>query len=225
MLSTRSLAISTILLETVVVVIAVFLGSNAGNIIIHFKEGGLITWVSFFQLLAISGLSWRIFIMEPTRDIFALRSSPTLWALIAVGFLFLAGDEVMQIHEKLDRFTHKVFHIQETGLTDRLDDIIVALYGFIGLGALYYYREEVRKYFIISPFFLSGCAFFLLMVTVDILTNREDIILFIIPNWSGTKKLILWLEVVEESFKLFAEGFFLVGFYRVLRRVGERSAT
>ena len=49
-----------------------------------------------------------------------------VWGLIAGGFVFLAVDEALQIHERLDFVIHKALNIRETALTDRLDDAIIA---------------------------------------------------------------------------------------------------
>lgn len=62
------------------------------------------------------------------------RDPSVVWAIIASGFLFLAADEVLRIHENLDQLIHYVFGLKETNLTDRIDDLIVGMYGLVGIG-------------------------------------------------------------------------------------------
>ncbi len=93
MFSTRRIVFSVLLFETLAIVIALALGYLQGNIETPFKEGGLITWVSFLQLLLIAGLSWKVFtlhngVLNPR----GWRSPQMVWAIIAVGFVYLAFD-------------------------------------------------------------------------------------------------------------------------------------
>ena len=84
----------------------------------YFKEGRFATWVSFVQLLACSLLSFRVFLVR--RNFLKngrKNGSFRVWILMFVGFLYLAGDEILMGHENIDFFVHRVFDMQETGLT------------------------------------------------------------------------------------------------------------
>ncbi|MDY6863249.1 MAG: hypothetical protein SV062_09700, partial [Thermodesulfobacteriota bacterium] len=80
---------------TLAIGLAIGLGVVAGDIEKYFGEGEPITWLSFLQLLVVSGLSWKVFRSYNTiSDLRPWRSPHILWLIIAIGFLFLAFDEV-----------------------------------------------------------------------------------------------------------------------------------
>jgi hypothetical protein len=65
-----------------------------------------------------------------------------LWTLLAVGFVFLAVDDLVQIHERLDRIINQVLGLNpKAKWPDLLDAGIIVLYGLIGLGVLYRHRR------------------------------------------------------------------------------------
>ena len=193
MFSARRIVFSVLLFETLAIVIALALGYLQGNIETPFKEGGLITWISFFQLLLIAGLSWKVFTLHNgVLNRRGWRSPQMVWAIIAIGFIYLAFDELTLIHETLDKFIHNLFVVRETALTDRLDDIIVGFYGLVGIGILYYYREALKKYVEVFPYLISGFVFLFVMVGFDIVANRYDPFLTMIENTSLRAMLHAW---------------------------------
>lgn len=184
-----------------------------------FKEGSFITVFSALQLLAIARLSQLIFrARDAGRTTSIWKSSSVVWAIVAVGFVFLAADEVLKIHEKLDYLIHDIFSIEETGFTDRIDDILVGLYGVIGIAVLIVYRKELIA--CQARFALFGFGFVLLfiMVALDALTNRKDILLELFNQDLGLT-LHTWLSMLEDSLKVFSEAFFILGFYAILQKV------
>lgn len=216
--SRKSILLSMLFFNSTALAVAILLGFMEGNVHIYFGERRFITGISFLQLLIISGLSWKVFRLQAGTFNFRIWKSPhVVWAIIAAGFLFLSFDEVLKIHENIDKVIHHIFQIQETALTDRLDDIIVGFYGLIGLGTLIYYRNELKKYVDMRPYIISGFVLLFTMVGFDTLTNRKDILLKITPNSFVADALFLWFSVAEDSFKILAEGMFLVGFYSCLR--------
>lgn len=87
----------------------------------------------------------------------------------------------------MDRFIHRIFAIQQTGLTDRIDDAIIALYGFFGLGVLWLFRRELMHFRpILKPL---GFGFVLLAGSVlfDTLGARSDVIFSFARNVRLTK--------------------------------------
>ena len=48
------------------------------------------------------------------------------WIILSCGCAFLAMDDKFIYHENLDKAIHSLFKWQETKLSDRIDDIIVA---------------------------------------------------------------------------------------------------
>lgn len=73
------------------------------------------TWLSFAHLLVTGGLAGLVFRLRtygrpPLRSWRALR---WIWLILAVGFLFLAVDEVARLHESFDCSVHRSFGLQE----------------------------------------------------------------------------------------------------------------
>ena len=175
-----------------------------------FKEGALFTWVSFVILIACAGTSLLIFRARHQSPLLKdWRSPHVLWLMLALGFSFLAVDEVQKWHENLDRLIHLVVGIQETSVTDRIDDLIVLMYGGIGIVVLFHYRSEIFADAI--PLFVVGFVFFFIMVLLDLLTNRKDILRWLTGDSSTV--IWLWLSISEDTFKLVAEFSFLTGLF------------
>ena len=181
----------------------------------HFEEGRFITLFSTFQLLTISGLSYRILqIRKVERRQSLWRAPSTVWGIISLGFLFLAADDFFKIHENIDRLIHTLFNLQETGLTDRIDDGLIGLYALVGIGVLIIYRNELKTYRKALPFFSSGFILLFITIALDLLTNRNDIFpLFFGPTQAAA--LYVWLSHAENSLQVFAEAFFIGAFYTI----------
>lgn len=65
------------------------------------------------------------------------------WSLAAGGFLFLAIDDLVQVHERLDKLINRAFGWDpKATLPDLLDTAIVGAYGLAGLVALYVCRRQ-----------------------------------------------------------------------------------
>ncbi len=135
-MTSKSLVLSIVFIDVVILAAAALTGTPPDQ---YFKEGKAITWLSFVQLLATAALSWHIYTLRKN----APESKPQrhlhrLWLIIAAGFVFLAVDEIAGIHEGIDHLIHAFMNMEETGLTDRIDDVIVMAYGLVGIGVLYY---------------------------------------------------------------------------------------
>lgn len=195
------------ILNIVVVALAIGLYILTGND--YFDEGGFVTVYSSLQLLTIAFIVFKIHRCSPTKRRFSI------WKIIAAGFVFLAFDEAFKIHETIDGLIHVILSIQENAYTDRIDDYIIAVYAFIGLGFLYVYREEFLSYRSTLPYFVLGFVMLFGMVGLDVLTNRNDI-LPIYFDAGVAETLHRYLTFGEESLKIFAEASFLLGFSRIL---------
>lgn len=209
-----------IIASTIAVVRALNYGKSPS---VYFDEGGIMTWLSFIQLLICSGISFKIFQFRKNQLIFYKnnRNLSILWLIISIGFIFLSLDEILQIHEKADKFIHYIFNLSETGLTDRIDDLIVVIYVLIAIGLLYFYREELKKYQKAFPTLISGFTILFAMIIIDIMSNRADFFL-LITDPSTAESLKDWVGVIEETLKLFAEALFIRAFYFCLQ-ISRRS--
>ena len=136
-----------------------------------------------------------------------------IWALAAVGFVILALDEKLMWHERFDFFVHEFFAIEETAVTDRIDDVIIGIYGLIGIVAIYLFRREIGQYSQVNLLLVLGIVLLFTTVLLDILVNRYDIIPALLGEGSFARHLYRWGGVLEESIKLTAEGVFISAFY------------
>lgn len=184
----------------------------------HFGECGFITTLSIIQLLAIAGLSFRIHEVRQTKSWPSMWRDPAaLWGVVALGFLFLAADEQFRIHENLDFWIHDLLNLRETGWSDRIDDLLVGLYGLIGIGVLTAYRRELVDYKNALPYLVIGFLALFVMVALDAITNRNDVLtLLLTPELADA--VHDWLHLTEDAFKVFSEVFFIAAFHAILQR-------
>jgi hypothetical protein len=208
-MSAISFQLLVLLIDLIFILVAISIGQTPDK---YFKERTFITYFSTFQLLGCSLLAWQTFKL---RKINLQTKSYILWAIFAFCFFYLAIDEVIQIHENLDRGIHKLFHMKMTNITDRLDDCIVALYLIGGFVILYFFRSEIKIYPGLLNYLIVGFIFAFSMVSLDFITERKDVVRFLIANHDIRKVVYVWLRTIEEIFKLFAGGILLGMFYHV----------
>jgi hypothetical protein len=211
----RQLIFLVIVFETIVLGTAIFLGVLRNKPLAHFGERKFVTVVSVLQLLVIAWLAYRIWQIRRVPGERPWWKSPTsIWLLMAVGFVFLGVDEFIGIHESIDKRIHKLFHLRETGWTDRIDDMLVALYGLVGIGTIFAYRRELVQYKKVIPYLVTGFFMFFVMVVLDTATNRCDLLVRVFGG--ECEVLRVWLSVAEDSMKVIAEAVFGIGYYACL---------
>ena len=178
-------------------------------------EGEPVTWLSFAHLLASGGLAGVVFRLRThgRPPLCGWRDSRWLWLLLAFGFLFLAVDEVARLHESFDRSVHRILGMQETGLSDRLDDAIVLGYGVLGAAVLCVYRAELADYREVLPLVTCGAILFLFMQGLDTAGTRDDVFRAIGVPDEGVGILRSWLGGIEEALKLCTEAALLGSVY------------
>lgn len=217
----RHLLLWILVINGAVVALGLVLGLLAGDIDHHFDEGHLVTWASVVQLLVIAGLSFRMLAIRRRTFVGRLWTSRRFfWALVAVGFLLLAVDDASQIHETADRQIHSALAMEESGLSDRLDDVIVGIYALVGLAVLFHYRAEWRPYSDALPFLRAGILLVFVMIGLDLLTNRTDIVFGVVADGDVAGRIYASLAVAEDALKLFAEGLFVFGCVRAISSAG-----
>lgn len=182
----------------------------------QFKDGGFIDIFSGIQLFVIAYYAYQTSKTRPQARPKARpkasfkpqRSHSTIWTIISAGFAFLALDELATIHEGLDKLIHWVFALQETGMSDRIDDLIVGLYGAAAIALLVTYRQELKRYKFALPYVFSGFFLLFFMVGIDTISNRDDIFL-IIFSAQTSEHLMSWIFIPEEVCKLVSEACFV----------------
>ena len=185
--------------------------------------GGLF-WPAAFEVLSVIVLAmigvvcWQIFETRRSPGASLLSGSARIWMIMAIGFGFLALDEALSLHENIDRFIHWAFEIKKTRFTDRIDDVIVLIYGILGVAILYFHRSEFRQLSGFRRFLVVGFLLFALMVLLDIGTNRGDVLLSLGVTRSWLPAVRNGLEAGEELVKLVAELVFLAGFFQIRRQ-------
>lgn len=183
----------------------------------YFGDGRPLSFFSCFQLFATGVLAFLIF-----RERIAARDlpwwrGPILWALISAGFVFLAFDQAFDLHNKFDKILHQSLQLEKTGLSDRLDDIIIGGYGLIGLGVMWSYRRETRRFAAARKPLIAGFACLALEVLFDAASNRRDVAEWIIGEGRAASRLHAWMAALEGVFTLLAEALFIAAFYHAWR--------
>jgi len=186
-----------------------------------FDENGVVTLTSFAQLLSASFVSFAIWRRRKAGGPPRLTDKGTIWLLIALGFLYLATDEEILLHEGAGHGVNKIFGLGETGVWAHLDDMLVGLYGVVGLGALWLYRRELLLFSVCMRLLAAGFVFLALSVAADAASHRPDFFVGLLGRRQGMLAYNLG-EDVDELAKLVSEIFFLTGFCSGLRQT--RSA-
>jgi len=131
----------------------------------------------------------------------ARRAGPAsfrrFWAMAAAGFVYLGLDDVLRIHEEMDRSIHRFLGWDpEHWLTDHLDDAIVVFYGVVASAWAYYHREALLRLRWAARGLAVAFIGFGVMTVLDVLG--------IVPT-------------VEESLKLLAEAMIVAGLFAAYR--------
>lgn len=152
------------------------------------------------------------------------RGARLFWRFLAFSFAFLALDDGLQVHEGLDKLIHWSLGLEETAVTDRLDDIIVLAYALAGAFILYVNRSELVR--VPGTVELLYVAFGLAVTSAffDVLTNRQEYL-----DWFGvegaTRESIAFLSTIaEEGTKLLAGATLLFTFSRFYRLLVHKEA-
>ncbi|MGB3403234.1 MAG: hypothetical protein WBA77_11130 [Microcoleaceae cyanobacterium] len=180
----------------------------------YFEETEIMTLLSSLQLLILSGLCWKIanYRKQASSQRKSWKSPVNLWRMMTFGFVFLALDDYFEIHEKTDHFIHWILDIQETAVTDRIDDIILISYSVIGSYFIYSFWYEFKQYRPAFRFFIGAFILTAIMGVFDWYNNDETLVQYWITNPQYQELVYDCLQTVEESLKLIAEGVFISAF-------------
>lgn len=216
MLSAKSTLYKVLLLNLLAIAATVIFSAPFEKVYRQFEDGGFITYFSVIQLFILSYFMHQMFKLRSQSFARPWKSPAVVWAIFSLGFSFLALDDLLMIHEFFDKTIHKVWLVQETAVSDRIDDLIVGLYGLIAIGIFVACRRELKKYKAVMPYVIAGFVCLFLMVGIDAITNRDDMLLALFSA-EATEQIQSWIFVVEEGFKLISEGFLIVAAHTCLQ--------
>ena len=208
-----------------IIVFAVVHGlMHSGNPSRYFGEGRYTTAVSCFQLLLTAFFAFSIFRTRKAAAWEGGLAGYWVWLIMGCGFVFLAADDALQIHEHLGRIINKLLPMKGTPLAGRADDAVIGFYGLIGLFVLWLFRREILDFRIILRPLAIGFVFMFFSVICDSLGHHEDIFLRMTGDRRSAKKMQGWADVGDGGFTLLAEGMFAAAFYCGWRQAAKRAA-
>jgi hypothetical protein len=159
----------------------------------YFGERKAGTYLSFANLVA-TGVVSALVARRPTG-----RPGAPFWWTAAVGFVWLACDDLFVLHERIDRGVHALLGLDpEDPLTDHLDDLIVASYGVLALALAYAYRAHLAAFRWMLTILALAFLLFATMVVVDFLhlsKTLEDALKVV----AGTTILVGFLAALLEA--------------------------
>ena len=165
-----------------------------------YKENSIITTVSTLQLASCSLASIIIPFILNLRSGGIKLTEFSIWIFLALGFAFLAMDDRFMFHERIDYMIHSAFGWKETRLSDRIDDIIVGIYGVIGAFFVFY----SRSYFRFSTRFMKFAKYSLAMAFIMVACDFS-------PYFRLPIHVHQYLAHLEEWTKIFGGAFLLIG--------------
>ena len=180
----------------------------------QFSEGHIFTLFSG-ALLGLTGLTALLVYRRRSagREGFRqrIRAPEFLWILIGAGFLYLALDEVACFHEKMGRMIRDCFHLPENPLTERIDGVIIVIYGIIGLWALWVYRGEMKFFKTVRAGLVIGFILLAVSQSFDLLSDDSTLFRMWLPK-THWRIVFEWTGALEDACKIMAESFFLRAF-------------
>ena len=157
----------------------------------HFNsERGLITGLSATYLSMSAAFSVATLLVH-------IRSGKTsiwAWVILAVGFTFLALDEVVQFHERVGSV---IGHNMNSGIFRNWNDVIVIAYGIIALPIIAVIFPSIAQYKTTLKLFCLAFIFYLLHTFIDSTQDPSTVI----------------SRILEESAKLFCGAFLALSMF------------
>jgi len=188
-----------------------------------FDENGIVTLLSVSQLLLTGFFALAVWRERRGTGPFKWNDKIHIWLLMGVGFLFLALDEKTLIHEGLDRSLHKVMEMQANQWTSRIDDFIIVAYGIIGVGALWLYSSEMKKYKASIHFLIAGFIGLALTALADTATSSSDFFTWLLDSENTRHSAQAVVGIMEEVCKVTSEALFLTWFASILGMIKKQD--
>ena len=159
-----------------------------------YGEKSIVTDVSTLQLALCSSVSSIIAVAILCQKGSLHFYKVLIWITIAFGCAYLAMDDKFMYHERLDWMIHSLLGWEETSLSDRIDDIIIGIYGIIGIAFIFLNRS----YFSFSLRFIkyAKCALFLSLLMVFCDSQGFGLVDNLKPIYRQLKHLEEWTKLL-----------------------------
>lgn len=202
-MSTKNILLGIFTIDLLAIAIALNIGSTPDE---YFGDGGLITFLSFAQLLFLAAICWDIFRNRKGKKQFNYSNPICVWLYLALGYIYLAVDEVLGIHMAIFDFISNL--LNEAGWMLHLHNFSVIFYALIGLLILYTFRGEIVKYEDAAALMTVGFLLLIFMVIIN-LTNRIAFVDSIIPDHQSAEIMLGYINVLVGALKIFTEAVFV----------------
>ena len=214
------LSFSVLLLVSSAAVVAVlsFMGAYMHQSLDYFFHEERFGTFYPVALLALSSLSCFSLHVRDAPSFLSVFRNPVerqnFWFWCGFAFAYLSLDDLFEIHEKIDFKLHHwldaMTGIKSNAVTDKLDDLIVALVLACAIWFLFKNRVIIASYPAMLASYVFACCLVLLMVIIDFFTNGGFLLKALVGK-SMYSDLKSFLVVIEESLKIFACSFILLG--------------
>ena len=87
-----------------------------------------------------------------------------MWVIMAIGFFFLAMDELMQFHERLGSIMRRY---ADSGIFRNWNDIIVILYGVLALPVIAALLPGILRYRMYFELIVTAFVFYAIHTLID----------------------------------------------------------
>ncbi len=224
--------LSRVILIFLSLALVLLIAWTTGSFYYHFSGRRLVDLYSYFQLLATAYISFLACRRLEEETSLRWRQNPSArpFFISAVGFLFLGLDDVLSLHENMDKLIHHILNIKETPWTDHIDDFILLIYGIIAIFFIKDFIREFRKHPYMVGLIITGLGAFFIMFCLDFVSNN-------IPTFSYVAEKLFSVNMgdnaighmrdvfrmADESFELFGEACFLSAFVAAFTNIRTRQ--
>ena len=183
----------------------------------YFEEGGYMTILSCLQLLFGAYLAKKILAIAKTSVNPSLFKNRRFWQIVSIGLVLLAFDDALEIHEYIDKLLHILLNFKETEISDLADDLIVGGYLLLFLAYVASQWKTIQIFQRSFVYFQIGFILTVVMIIFDAASNNGLFVSMLTDNGDRQFFLQIWFGTFEDSIKIYAEGFFIIGLYKCWR--------
>lgn len=200
---------------------------TTGPFFYHFADTRLANTYSFIQLFATAYFSFLACKSLEKESSLKWQKNPSArpFFICAMGFLFLGLDDILSIHENLDRLIHLGLRMKETPWTDHIDDIILILYGVIAIFFIKDFIREFKRHPYMTGLIICGFFLFFVMGCLDFISNNDETFAYFYdaPGYGELRHTRDIFQMGDQSFQLLGEAAFLSAFVAAFVNIKTRK--